>query len=484
VTVSSFFVERGSSARVPVDMQSIESSNGGSKWEKHMVRSISTFVVAGLALVITGCANFNNYTKAIDLKKNSYALDVKQRVVFVQEVDTGYFGSDGKSAPRQVICAEPSPDALTVISASAGASVASDIAASAARSADTSKSSTSGNSTQAVNVSAALAEQGAFVGLRTQSIQLLRDTMYRLCEGYAGGAISPTEFTAMQRRYQSTMMGLLAIEQLTRPVVAAQVVLASSASTQSGASPGETAFDKAQDRVDQKVKDDVDAKIDLAAANTGINEAQKKLDKNAADAKTARVKAEKTETGDVAAKKAAGDEAVKSYDEARPGLVESLAKAKQAGDAAAMKADAAGQARKAAEGDMTVAKARVAASASGDGRIGAIREASAQMTADLTTGVQQIVSEINKSYIREACFSLISELTNRPDFNRVSGLSQLTDQQRIDQYTRDTERQRTKDSALTTCIDIIKADVEAQRALNKRADLETELRAQRSSVSK
>lgn len=363
-------------------------------------------------MLTSGCAYFTNYTRSIDLNQSSYALDVKQRVVFSQTRDA-VNAADGKSIKKRVICAEPSPDALTVISASAGVSAANAISAGASRSTGRGEESANSEAGQNVNVSAALAEQGAFVGLRTQSIQLLRDTMYRLCEGYAAGAISDDEFTAMQRRYQSTMMGLLAIEQLTRPVVAAQVVLASTANAQAGASAGDAAVDKAQTRVDEKTAADVQARVDLETAQSSEKASRKALDENQEKARAARAAAVKDTEGDAAAKKAAGDAAAKPYEEARTELENQHAANQATTREANILASSTAAVKGAAERDLQAAKAKVAASASGNGQIGVIREASAQMTADLTAGVKGIVVEINKSYMRDSCFTLLSSMASR-----------------------------------------------------------------------
>lgn len=58
-------------------------------------------------------------------------------------------------------------------------------------------------------------ESAGFVGLRTQSIQLLRDGFYRLCEGHMSGAIDENQYNILMRRYQKFMVALLGLEQLT-----------------------------------------------------------------------------------------------------------------------------------------------------------------------------------------------------------------------------------------------------------------------------
>lgn len=55
----------------------------------------------------------------------------------------------------------------------------------------------------------------ASASLRTQSLMLLRDSMYRACENYRNGAISSDGYKALLERYQDSVAALLAIEQLT-----------------------------------------------------------------------------------------------------------------------------------------------------------------------------------------------------------------------------------------------------------------------------
>lgn len=331
--------------------------------------------------VQSGCAYLTTYNHPIDLKEGSVALDVKQRVVFSQV----RHGQDADKKPTRdvVVCAEPSPDALTVLGASGGLSLS--------------------NGEQLANASAGLAESGAFVGLRTQSIQLLRDAMYRLCEGYAAGAVSTTDYAAMQRRYQSTMMGLIAIEQLTRPVVASQVLLTSSASAQAGATAGDTtAIDKAQQRAD--------------TAKAASLDAQQAVDDATAQAERASAALHTTLDKIAAEKKAAEPDAtvITALEDQLPALRSEEAQAQRALVDARRRALAADESARVAQASLRAAQAKVSASASGGGALGAIAASAAQSTEHLTQGVVDIVSEINASYTKDACLALMIELVKNP----------------------------------------------------------------------
>jgi len=169
---------------------------------------------------------------------SSVSIDAKQRVVLASsgevknttETLVENIGPDGKSAgttrtitsstqrlPR--ICAEPSPDAMTALAQ--GLSGSGDVTGQKLDAALKLQGAYTSN------------ETAAYVGLRTQTIQLLRDGMYRLCEGYMDGSLSGSDFNQLHRRYQILMMGLLSIEQLTGAVVAPQIAISSGAASAS-----------------------------------------------------------------------------------------------------------------------------------------------------------------------------------------------------------------------------------------------------------
>lgn len=136
--------------------------------------------------IMCGCANFNSIHRELNVDEGKGALiDIKQRAVIVSK-------RDGKT----IVCAEPSPDSLS--------SYAAELAAEA----DLPEEITA-------RLVSAFQEGSSFVGLRTQSIQLLRDSLYRLCEGHMSGALDSAQYDILMRRYQKYMVALLAIEQLT-----------------------------------------------------------------------------------------------------------------------------------------------------------------------------------------------------------------------------------------------------------------------------
>ncbi len=196
--------------------------------------------------VLVGCAEFTHLTRERSLPGGTaFFIDAKQRAIF---------------ARGGVVCAEPSPDALSAIAASQGLTVG-----------------TADGTT--VGESLSIAEAAGAIGLRTQSIQLMRDHMYRVCEGYHSGAISGLTFQLLHRRFQTTMVGILAIEQLTGAVRAPTIVLGGSASM--GDAEAIESLTASRERVAASVTEaenavkaaqeaDEDARAELAAAESAV----------------------------------------------------------------------------------------------------------------------------------------------------------------------------------------------------------------------
>ena len=202
-------------------------------------------LIAGLGLVLLGgCADWNTYNKARTVetgKASVYFTDAKQRTVI-----SSYNKLPGDTTPIQRFCAEPSPDALSAMAANFGVNLTS-----------TDKS---------LGVQQSLAESAASIGLRTISIQTLRDIMYRECEAYINGGITSFGLETLQRRLQSTLVAVMAIEGLTGAVKAPAVALSGNAS-QLNAQALATA---------SGVKDKAVAEVETATA--AVAAAQKKLD--------------------------------------------------------------------------------------------------------------------------------------------------------------------------------------------------------------
>ncbi|MBU0540810.1 MAG: hypothetical protein KKC58_00295 [Gammaproteobacteria bacterium] len=146
--------------------------------------------ILGLTLALTGCANLMSVHRTTDFSNGSSSfVDIKQRGVFTN----AHFGNTNNS--KTVIYAEPSPDALSAYSADISAKLSS-------------------NSSKSLAYAQGLREVAVFTGIRSQTIQLLRDSRYRDCEAYMNGALSEGEYGLAVRRHQRLTIALMAIEQL------------------------------------------------------------------------------------------------------------------------------------------------------------------------------------------------------------------------------------------------------------------------------
>ena len=164
------------------------------------------YLLALSLVMISGCASMTHYTEEVTAGGNKvFFIDAKQRGVYsVKKTNNGTISWEG-------VCAEPAPDAISSLAATLGVDLTL-----------TDKGK--------LGVSQSMAEAVGSIGIRTAAIEALRDIMYRNCEAYALGGISTLGIETLQRRFQSTMVAILAIEQLTGAVRAPAVVLSGSSS--------------------------------------------------------------------------------------------------------------------------------------------------------------------------------------------------------------------------------------------------------------
>ncbi|MGK0270135.1 MAG: hypothetical protein ACI88H_000770 [Cocleimonas sp.] len=155
----------------------------------------------GILIFLTACGNLSSIHRPLNVDDGTGALiDIKQRGIIVSKNVSG-------SNTQTFVCAEPSPDAMSAYAAETSLSVP-----------------------EKVKLANAFQEGTSFTGLRTQSIQLLRDGMYRLCEARLSGALDNSEYNLLLRRYQKNMVALLAIEQLTGTVKAPVTLISTTGS--------------------------------------------------------------------------------------------------------------------------------------------------------------------------------------------------------------------------------------------------------------
>lgn len=155
-----------------------------------MRRKSGTLTALIAVATTSGCSGVIHKQFNIDeVPPNSLSIDARQRVVLV--TDKG-----GKKGDKHVVCAEPSPDVFAALAAAASTDV--------------------GIGEKKVGVSGSLAEAAQALGPRTQTIQLLRDGLFRACEAYMNGIVDWREYKLIVTRYDEAMMTTLAIDGLTQ----------------------------------------------------------------------------------------------------------------------------------------------------------------------------------------------------------------------------------------------------------------------------
>jgi len=200
-----------------------------------------------LALGLAGCgANYQTVDRRTDLGPNDSGrnvaihLDAQQRLVLVTGLE---------------YCAEASPDALAAYASTLGlgASVPSQGSASLA----------------------AAASNAASIGLRTQSITIMRDVLYRMCEASNNDDLNELEVAMFLRRSQDLAAVVLAIEQLTGAVSARQVAITPGGTADASANltANEQLLEQASERVAAKETEVTQAQGAVTAAEQAVAEA-------------------------------------------------------------------------------------------------------------------------------------------------------------------------------------------------------------------
>ena len=141
-------------------------------------------------------------------------VDAKQRSILV---------AGGGSDSDRRFCAEPSPDVFSVVAQalSAGGSFG--------------QGADPASVEAALNAAFSSSEQGSSIP-RTQTINMLRELMYRTCERYLSGGYDALELSVQAIRDQRLMVSILAIEQLTGAVTPRPVLIGASGNASAGAS--------------------------------------------------------------------------------------------------------------------------------------------------------------------------------------------------------------------------------------------------------
>lgn len=142
-----------------------------------------------IILSLGGCSTVIHKEFSLgDEANKALSVDAQQRLVFVTH-------RENSEKNRQVICAEPSPDVFAALAAS-----------------------TSGGADfggKKLEFASSIAQSAAELGPRTQTIQLLRDGLYRACEAYMNGALNGQAYRQILHGYDEILITLVAIDGLT-----------------------------------------------------------------------------------------------------------------------------------------------------------------------------------------------------------------------------------------------------------------------------
>lgn len=137
------------------------------------------------------------------------AVDAKQRFVWSPRIPVRTIASDGTGGfqadveRRSIVCAEPSPDALSAIASTINAELRRHRPGGDGNAGETSAS-----------LAGSLSETVQAIGDRTQVVQLLRDALYRACEAYANGALDDFGYAVILGQIDLFMLQLLSADAL------------------------------------------------------------------------------------------------------------------------------------------------------------------------------------------------------------------------------------------------------------------------------
>lgn len=209
------------------------------------MNNMSRITLVPLLFFVAGCGGDRlqyEVTKTSTTKPTVITTDAKQRSL----ISMPYKPKDPDFIVARV-CAEPSPDVFTAIASSFGLDTRA-------------KADVDANDFEAgLNLAKSLSENAATIE-RTQTINILRESMYRTCERYMSGAIQWNELVVQAARDQRTMVSILAIEQLTGVIKAQSTALTTNATAQiSGAEKAGERLAEARERLD-KAKQEAEAK--------------------------------------------------------------------------------------------------------------------------------------------------------------------------------------------------------------------------------
>lgn len=386
-----------------------------------LTTSCRVLIVVTVLAGVYGCANMNTISRSTNLpgERKALHLDIHQRAII---------------ASADKYCAEPSPDGLAAYAAAIGLSVGKP-----ASSADS--LTTSGSSSV------------AGVGLRTQSITLMRDLMYRICEASANKSIGDANVAVLLGQSQDLATVILAIEQLTGPVAASQAALiagSQSASTATIAVNSKQlellteALERANNNLEETKAEKAAKEMDIEAVEaekkrktTALAQAEEEDNQETRDILSEEIVSLTSKLNDLKKELAVYEE----REAFRQGIVDDARAARE-------------KVLESQEAALSSGSTTTSGSNAFDTQSPANKIA-AEASVKVTEAVQEIVKHaLNKPYLNEACISVI---TTPLEEVQTTGMSP-------EQIKASEQRRRARLQLQNSCVELINSSIEKQRA--------------------
>ena len=232
------------------------------KTNSFLLRSLGTMICLA-ALMTTGCARLNSIHRGKSVPSDRghiLSIDAKQRAII--SVPAHLASGQTEAAPIMRFCSEPPPDVFTAIATGYGIKALF------------------GNEKTRQEIGAeiqqTISENAATIG-KTQTVNILREMMFRNCERFLSGAASADEFIVQAARDQRAIVHVLAVEQLTGAARTQSAALTTLAKTAASGVSGESIQSLAKARGDvqttqaaaDKAKSEAAALPPIGACQTG-----------------------------------------------------------------------------------------------------------------------------------------------------------------------------------------------------------------------
>lgn len=232
------------------------------KTNSHLLRSLGITICLAVLMTV-GCARLNSIHRGKSVPNDRghvLSVDAKQRAII--SVPAHQASGQTEAVPIMRFCSEPPPDVFTAIATGYGV-----------------KALFGSDKTQqeiGAEIQQTISENAATIG-KTQTVNILREMMFRNCERFLSGATSADEFIVQAARDQRAIVHVLAVEQLTGAARTQSTALTTLAKTAASGVSGESIQSLGKARGDvqttqaaaDKAKFDAAALPPLGACQTG-----------------------------------------------------------------------------------------------------------------------------------------------------------------------------------------------------------------------